>query len=424
MYKTPRGTKDILPIESPKWQYVESKFKDVCKLYNYKEIRTPMFESTELFCRGVGETTDVVGKEMYTFTDRKGRSLTLRPEGTAAVMRAFVEHKLFAQNEFTKLFYIGSMFRYERPQKGRWREFEQFGIEAIGSENPSIDAEVIALGKQYLNMVGLKQFKASINTLGDAESRNNYKAALTKYFTPHVDGLCPDCKKRLESNPLRILDCKVDKNKDVLKNAPKASDYLNDKSKKYFSDVRKKLDFLNIDYIVDETLVRGLDYYNHTVFEFIATSENIGANSTIFGGGRYNGLVSQLGGPDLGGVGFALGVDRLILALEIEGSEIEVDESIDVFVVSNSDETSNLALEVIQKLRLRGFSCEKDHLGKKFKTQMKNLNKYNPKCVLIIGDDELSKKTVQVKMDILNSQIEVEIDKLENYLLDKLNREK
>lgn len=421
-FQVPRGTRDILPSETDKWQNIEKKFKEICELYNYKEIRTPTFESTDLFRRSVGETTDIVGKEMYTFEDKKGRSLTLRPEGTAPVMRAFVENKLFALNELTKMFYKGSMFRYERAQKGRWREFFQFGVEVLGSESPGIDAEIIALGNHYLKSVGLTEFKAVINTLGDAESRQRYKEELVEYFSQHIDGLCSDCKSRLEKNPLRLLDCKVDKNSEIMKNAPKASKYLNDKSKAYFEEVQKLLDLIGIKYIVDETLVRGLDYYNHTVFEFIGTSDKMGVQSTIFGGGRYNGLVSQLGGPDIGGIGFALGAGRLLMALEAEGVEIGRENKIDAFVITTSEQTDDYALKVVQNLRYEGFSVEKDYLGKKFKGQMKLLDKENALVALILGDDELDAKEITVKIKSLDIQEKVKLSDLVAYLKEKLGR--
>ncbi len=421
-FQVPRGTRDILPSETDKWQNIEKKFKEICELYNYKEIRTPTFESTDLFRRSVGETTDIVGKEMYTFEDKKGRSLTLRPEGTAPVMRAFVENKLFALNELTKMFYKGSMFRYERAQKGRWREFFQFGVEVLGSESPGIDAEIIALGNHYLKSVGLTEFKAVINTLGDAESRQRYKEELVEYFSQHIDGLCSDCKSRLEKNPLRLLDCKVDKNSEIMKNAPKASNYLNDKSKAYFEEVQKLLDLIGIKYIVDETLVRGLDYYNHTVFEFIGTSDKMGVQSTIFGGGRYNGLVSQLGGPDIGGIGFALGAGRLLMALEAEGVEIGRENKIDAFVITTSEQTDDYALKVVQNLRYEGFSVEKDYLGKKFKGQMKLLDKENALVALILGDDELDAKEITVKIKSLDIQEKVKLSDLASYLKEKLGR--
>ncbi len=419
-FQVPRGTRDILPEKTGEWQYVERKFRETCALYNYEEIRTPTFESTDLFKRSVGETTDIVGKEMYTFEDRKGRSLTLRPEGTASVMRAFVENKLFAQNELTKLFYMGAMFRYERAQKGRWREFFQFGVEVLGSESPSIDAEVIALGNQYLKEVGLTEFKAVINTLGDGKSRNAYREALKNYFKPHIDFLCADCKSRLEKNPLRILDCKVDKNSEIIKLAPKASLYLTEASKQYFLEVKEMLDLIGVEYIVDETLVRGLDYYNHTVFEFISTSDKMGVQSTIFGGGRYNGLVAQLGGPDIGGIGFALGAGRLLLALESEGVNLQANSNLDAFIVSTSEQTNKYALKVAQMLRLAGFAVDKDYLDKKFKGQMKLLDKYSSKCALILGDDELENNEITVKIREIDLQEKVKIDELVTFLNEKM----
>jgi len=317
--QAPRGTYDVLPDQSAKWQEVEQKINDLCRLYQYKEIRTPIFEHTELFQRGVGDTTDIVQKEMYTFQDRGDRSLTLRPEGTASVVRSYVENKLFGMpDQPVKLFYTGPMFRYERPQAGRMRQFVQFGVEAIGSKDPAIDAEVISLAMEVYRSVGLKQLRLVINSLGDTESRITHKEALIKHFEPSINEFCNDCQTRLEKNPLRILDCKVDRNHPLMATAPSLTDYLNDESRAYFEEVQSYLSSMDIEFVVDPNLVRGLDYYNHTAFEIMSDAEGFGAITTLAGGGRYNGLVEDLGGPDSPGIGFAMSIERLLLALEME----------------------------------------------------------------------------------------------------------
>lgn len=299
MIKMPRGTQDILPQDSAKWRYIENRLHTLMELYNYKEIRTPIFESTELFARGVGDSTDVVQKEMYTFKDKGDRSLTLRPEGTAAVVRSYIEHKMQGEpNQPIKLYYNGPMFRYERKQKGRYRQFNQFGVEAIGAENPSIDAEILAMVMHIYESFGLKHLKLVINSIGDSESRKEYNEALVKHFEPVIDTFCSDCQSRLHTNPMRILDCKIDRDKEAVKNAPRITDYLNNDSKSYYEQVKLHLDNLNISYVEDPNLVRGLDYYTHTAFELmIDNPEYDGAITTLCGGGRYNGLLQLLDGP-------------------------------------------------------------------------------------------------------------------------------
>ena len=310
-YKAPRGTVDILPAQSGKWQELEQLLRTICANYNVKEIRTPIFEHTELFNRAVGDTTDVVSKEMYTFEDRKGRSMTLRPEGTAGIARAYVENKLYGMPEkLQKVYYMGPMFRYERPQNGRQRQFHQFGVEMLGVESPYVDVECMLMAVTVVKALGLKNIQLHINTLGDQESRDAYREALQNHFQPVLNELCHDCQVRYEKNPLRILDCKVDKNHPMMKTAPKTIDYLTDNAKAHFEKVCALLDDLEIDYVVDPNLVRGLDYYSHTVFEIISDDPKLGAGSTVGGGGRYNGLVEELGGPQTPGVGFAFGMER------------------------------------------------------------------------------------------------------------------
>ena len=340
MITKPKGTKDIYGKEAKKWQYVSKVIDEVMEKYNYNYIRVPVFESSELFHRGVGETTDIVTKETYDFTDRGGRNMTLRPEGTAGVVRSYIENKMYGDNnQPIKLYYNCPMYRYERPQGGRYRELTQFGYELIGSDDPLSDAEVISLAVNIYKILGLKGIKVNVNTLGDQESRDNYRKALIKHFKPHVNELCEDCKERLEKNPLRILDCKVDQDKEVMKTAPKTIDYLNDESKERFEKVKEYLEIMGVEYVVDPSVVRGLDYYNHTVFEVEAKIEGFGAQNVIGGGGRYNTLVEQIGGPKTPGIGFAAGFDRLMLALEYEKVNIPVQTSVYLFwLYVNEDE--------------------------------------------------------------------------------------
>ncbi len=411
MIQSAKGVYDILPGDIAKWHYLESIIRRTCELYNYKEIRTPMFENTELFVRGVGESTDIVTKEMYTFLDKGERSITLRPEGTAGVVRSYVEHKLFADiNQLTKLYYIGPMFRYERMQKGRSRQFYQFGVEALGSDDPSVDSEVIALSVNIFKQLGLKKVKVVINSLGDRDSRIQYKNALIKHFSPIKHELCDDCQRRLEQNPLRVLDCKVDKNHPSMKNAPKIRDYLNEDSKLFFEHVLKDLQNLNIEYELDDNLVRGLDYYNHTVFEIITEVEGFGSQTALGGGGRYNGLVQEIGGPDIPGVGFAFGMDRLILALEAEKIDIKLNDDLDVYIVSTSDATDSYAFILQEELRRNNIRTEKDYFHRKVKAQFKQADKYNAKFTIIIGEDELKDNRVSLKDMKKQSQEEIKLD--------------
>ena len=397
-YQVPRGTKDILPSETEKWQAVERLIQETCSLYQYKEIRTPMFDSTELFLRSVGDTTDIVQKEMYTFTDRGNRSLTLRPEGTAAVVRSFVENKMFGiPDQPVKLFYMGPMFRYERQQAGRYRQFTQFGVEAIGSADPAIDAEVISLAMDIFKKAGLKNLKLVINSLGDAESRASHKESLVAHFKPNIHEFCQDCQNRLEKNPLRILDCKVDRDHPLMKTAPALSDYLNEESKQYFEKVKHFLTVMNLEFEVDVNLVRGLDYYTHTAFEIMSTSEGFGAITTLCGGGRYNGLVEDIGGPTAPGIGFGMGVDRLLLAQEAEGVPIPKLSSLDVYVIALGEEAKMKAVELVQQFRSTGISAEMDYMDRKMKAQMKSADRLQAENVLIIGEEELNEGAAVLK---------------------------
>lgn len=417
MIKMPRGTQDILPQDSAKWRYIENRLHTLMELYNYKEIRTPIFESTELFARGVGDSTDVVQKEMYTFKDKGDRSLTLRPEGTAAVVRSYIEHKMQGEpNQPIKLYYNGPMFRYERKQKGRYRQFNQFGVEAIGTENPSIDAEILAMVMHIYESFGLKHLKLVINSIGDSESRKEYNEALVKHFEPVIDTFCSDCQSRLHTNPMRILDCKIDRDKELVKNAPRITDYLNNDSKSYYEQVKLHLDNLNISYVEDPNLVRGLDYYTHTAFELmIDNPEYDGAITTLCGGGRYNGLLQLLDGPDETGIGFALSIERLLMALDEEGISLDVSEEFDLFVVTMGEDADRYAVKLINDLRRNGIKVDKDYLNRKIKGQMKQADRLNAKYTVVIGDQELENNEIGVKNMISGESENVQLDELVNY---------
>ncbi|MEZ7655297.1 histidine--tRNA ligase [Staphylococcus epidermidis] len=417
MIKMPRGTQDILPQDSAKWLYIENRLHTLMELYNYKEIRTPIFESTELFARGVGDSTDVVQKEMYTFKDKGGRSLTLRPEGTAAVVRSYIEHKMQGEpNQPIKLYYNGPMFRYERKQKGRYRQFNQFGVEAIGAENPSIDAEILAMVMHIYESFGLKHLKLVINSIGDSESRKEYNEALVKHFEPVIDTFCSDCQSRLHTNPMRILDCKIDRDKEAVKNAPRITDYLNNDSKSYYEQVKLHLDNLNISFVEDPNLVRGLDYYTHTAFELmIDNPEYDGAITTLCGGGRYNGLLQLLDGPDETGIGFALSIERLLMALDEEGISLDVSEDFDLFVVTMGEDADRYAVKLINDLRRNGIKVDKDYLNRKIKGQMKQADRLNAKYTVVIGDQELENNEIGVKNMISGETENVQLDELINY---------
>lgn len=417
--RIPRGTQDILPGEVEIWQYIEEKAKDICRRYNYQEIRTPIFEHTELFLRGVGDTTDIVQKEMYTFTDRGDRSLTLRPEGTAAVVRSYVEKKLYGQaSQPVKLFYNGPMFRYERPQSGRMRQFVQFGVEALGSADPAIDAEVITLVMDLFKELGLTKITLVINSLGDAESRNAHREALINHFKDDIGQFCPDCQDRLERNPLRILDCKKDHDHPLMKSAPSIIDFLNEQSKTYFEDVKAYLDQLGIAYTVDPTLVRGLDYYNHTAFEIMA--DGFGAITTICGGGRYTGLVEDLGGPSTPGIGFAFSIERVILALEAQGAISVPEQSLDCYFISLGEEAKKKNVELLHKLRLAGMSGDVDYLNRKMKAQLKMADRYNAKFTAILGEDELNENRIVVKNMETGDQQKIELSTFISYMKEQV----
>ena len=422
--QAPRGTYDVLPDQSAKWQEVEQKINELCRLYQYKEIRTPIFEHTELFQRGVGDTTDIVQKEMYTFQDRGDRSLTLRPEGTASVVRSYVENKLFGMpDQPVKLFYTGPMFRYERPQAGRMRQFVQFGVEAIGSKDPAIDAEVISLAMEVYRSVGLKRLRLVINSLGDTESRVAHKEALIKHFEPSIDEFCSDCQTRLKKNPLRILDCKVDRNHPLMATAPSLADYLNEESQAYFDEVQSYLSSMDIDFVVDPNLVRGLDYYNHTAFEIMSDAEGFGAITTLAGGGRYNGLVEDLGGPESPGIGFAMSIERLLLALKMENVEIGQSNNLEVYVVAMDEMTKKKAFSVVRDLRMNGISADMDFTGRKVKAQMKSADRKGAGFVIVIGETELENGKVALKEMATGEQQEMAFEEIAGTILKKKSLE-
>ena len=418
MIKIPRGTQDILPGETKKWRYIENKLHELMKLYNYKEIRTPMFESTDLFARGVGDSTDVVQKEMYTFEDKGQRSMTLRPEGTAAVVRSYIENKMHGDpNQPVKLYYNGPMFRYERKQKGRYRQFTQFGVEAIGAENPSIDAEVLAMVMHIYESFGLKHLKLVINSIGDIDSRKAYNDALVDHFEPVIHEFCDDCQARLHTNPMRILDCKVDRNHEAVQNAPSITEYLNDASQQYYEEVKSHLDDLGIPYVEDPHLVRGLDYYTHTAFELMINDPNYdGAITTLCGGGRYNGLLELLDGPSETGIGFALSIERLLMALEEEGIELDVEEDFDLFVVTTGEEADRYAVKLLNQLRHEGISADKDYMSRKMKGQMKQADRLNARYTIVIGDRELESKQIDIKNMDTGESDTVQLDEIADYL--------
>ena len=409
-YQTPRGTYDILPGETEKWQAAEEMIREVCRLYRYREIRTPIFEQTSVFKRE-NDSSDMVNKEMYTFA-MGDDSYTLRPEGTAGVIRSFDQHKMYGGAELpSRLYYLGPMFRHERPQKGRQRQFTQFGIESIGAKSPEIDAEAIALGTDIVKRMGISSVRVCINTLGDDESRANYRTALKEYFTPHIDSLCSDCRRRLEQNPLRILDCKVDAENPVLKNAPRLSDYLNEESRNYFERVLKALDALGIEYEIDDRLVRGLDYYTHTVFEVKSTRPDSGAQATIFAGGRYDHLVEYFGGPELSGMGFAIGLERLIALAEEEGWNGAPETDAEVYIMA-AGEVGAAPLAMASALRNEGIVCDVNLLPRSMKSQFKSADRSNAKVIVIAGEQELAQGRVNVKNKADNSQITIPVETL------------
>ena len=409
----PKGTQDILPQESVKWQYVEEFARKTFKKYHYAEIRTPLFEHYEVISRSVGDTTDIVTKEMYDFYDKGDRHITLRPEGTAPVVRSYVENKLFAPEvqKPVKLYYMGSMFRYERPQAGRLREFHQIGVECFGSNNPATDVETIAMAAQFFNEIGIQGVTLQLNSLGNAESRAAYRQALIDYLTPLKDSLSKDSQRRLEENPLRVLDSKEKEDKLAVENAPSILDYLDEESQTHFQAVRSMLEALGIPYIINTNMVRGLDYYNHTIFEF--TADVAGNELTICAGGRYDSLVAYFGGPETAGFGFGMGVERLHLVLEKQGVALPLEDSLDVYVAVLGDGANNKALEIVQALRKQGFIAERDYLNRKLKAQFKSADTFSAKTLITLGESEIESNQVTIKNNQTREELTVSLNQIQ-----------
>ena len=417
--KAPRGTKDITPKDVYKWHYVEKKFREICALYGYEEIRTPIFEHTEVFARSVGDTTDVVQKEMYSFTDRGDRQLSLKPEGTAGVIRSFIENKMYADTQPTKLYYITPCFRYERPQAGRQRQFHQFGIEVLGSDGPSVDAEVISLAVQFFNEMGLKNLSVNINSVGCPTCREEYNRKLKEYLDKKVDVLCETCLERKDKNPMRVIDCKNPHCKENLQDIPFMIDHLCEDCKDHFDKLQTYLKEMDINYVVDKTIVRGLDYYKKTAFEII--SNDIGSQSTVCGGGRYDGLVEMLGGPKgISGIGFGLGAERLLLTLENNNIEIENPKSTDIYIATIGDAAKTKSFKLIKDLRTNHISADNDHLDKSLKAQFKYSDKLNAKYTVVIGDDELANDTATLKNMKTSEQTTIKLSELVDELKKRL----
>lgn len=407
MITKPKGCYDVTGEVAKKYQRICEVVSAYAKIYNYKYIRTPLFESTELFKRGVGDTTDIVQKETYDFTDRGGRCFTLRPEGTAGVVRNFIEDKLYGnQSSVVKKFYIGTMYRYERPGLGRNREFTQFGVECLGSDDEMMDAEVISFSYNILKELGL-DVTVKINNLGSVEDRESYKKALVEYLTPHINDLCEDCQNRIKTNPLRILDCKVDDQSEILKNAPSILDYHSKESNDRFNKILTYLDYLDIDYEVDNTLVRGLDYYDYMVYEL-----KLNDSLALGGGGRYNHLVKNLGGPEVPAVGFACGIERIINEMNDESLN-----NIDVYVMCVNDEEKIKANIITQDLRLNNIICETNVMGKSLKSQFKEADNMNAKNLIILNSEDLSKGLITVKDNVTKEEVKVPEDEIIDYIL-------
>lgn len=405
--QAPKGTKDMLPQDAYKWHFVENKFREIAKFYGMREIRTPMFEHTDLFLRGVGDTTDIVQKEMYTFNDKGNRSITLKPEGTSPVVRAFIENRLFNEAQPTKLYYAIPCFRYENVQKGRLRQFHQFGTEVFGSKEPSMDAEVIAFAMEFLKGLGLKSLSLNINNLGCPNCRPKYNEALKKFLEENYDDLCGLCQSRFDKNPMRILDCKNKNCGEITKNAPIILDYMCEECDSHFAEVKKYLDILNIPYTVDPGIVRGLDYYTKTIFEILND------DFTVCGGGRYDRLIEQLGGPEMPAVGFALGIERLLLTLKNEGIEIPSEGLYDLYVGARGEEGKLASFKLANTLRTRGIKTEINHMGRSLKAEMKYANKIGAKFTVVLGDDELQTGNAKLKRMSDGEQFEVNLNNIE-----------
>lgn len=409
-----RGTQDILPADAYKWNYVEGVIRDLCRRYGYGEIRTPMLEATELFLRGIGDTTDVVTKEMYTFTDRGGRSITLRPENTASAVRAYLEHKLYGEGAVQKFFYIGSMFRYDRPQAGRYREFHQFGVEVMGASSPAADAEVILLAYTLFQNLGLSDLVLHINSIGCPKCRPVYREALISHFRSSEETLCDDCRERLEKNPLRVLDCKEDAGKECVRNAPAVTDYLCDECREKFEALKSYLSALGIPFTVDPRLVRGLDYYTNTAFEIQYAP--LGAQSAICGGGRYDGLVSEIGGPETPSVGFAVGLERLLLALEKQNLIPEPQKEARVYIAAMGEAATAAGMTIQKELRARGILADMDLQQKSLKGRMKQAGKSGAAYTVILGDEEMAQKEAVIKTMETGEQEKISLETVASYI--------
>ncbi|MCM1371276.1 MAG: histidine--tRNA ligase [Clostridium sp.] len=417
MLQKPKGTYDVFGKQSKMILCLENRLKDLMKKYNYQYVRTPLFESSEIFHRGVGETSDIVSKETYDFLDRGNRNMTLRPEGTAGVVRSFIENKMYADNnQPVKLWYYGPMYRYERPQSGRYREFYQFGVETFGSNDPIIDAEVISIPVNFYKSLGLKGIKVNINSLGNTSSRLKYKEALLKYIEPHIDSLCDDCKNRYLKNPLRILDCKVDINNEVLKNAPIILDYLDEESKKHFCLVKKYLTSMGIDYVVNPKIIRGLDYYTDTVFEVVANVEGFGSQNVLCGGGRYNGLVKEFCKESVPAIGFALGFERLLTAIEYENINLIENDNLDIYVIPVTENEKEYTISLVNNLRNEGFSVDTDYLNRGIKSNFKQADRLNAKYIIIIGEEEVKNNVVTIKNNKEKCDEKISIQDISNYI--------
>lgn len=422
MIQRQKGCNDIYGREAKIWKYVDTVIDALMEKYNYNYIRTPIIEATDLFHRGIGDTTDIVTKESYDFEDKGGRKITLRPEGTAGVVRSFIENKMYGDpNQPVKVYYNGTMYRYERPQSGRDRELTQFGMEILGSDDPLSDAEIISLAVNIYKMLGLKEIKVNINSLGDTSSRMVYREALVKYFKPHIKDFCEDCQERLEKNPLRILDCKVDAENDILKKAPKTLDYLNEESRDRFEKVQEYLDIMQISYEINPNIVRGLDYYNHTVFEIEAKIDGFGSNNVLGGGGRYNGLVNQLDGPETACVGFACGIGRLVKALEMEKVNLPIVEDIDLFLMYVNDDEKKYAAYLAQELRLAGFIVDTEYTNRGLKGQFKQADRLKAKFTCVLNSEDLDNNEVKIKNNLTKEEEIINLDVLIYYLDEQLN---
>ncbi len=417
--EAPKGTKDIYGSYMEEWQRVEQVMRELCSDFGIKEIRIPIFEHTELYLRGVGETTDIVQKEMYTFKDKADRSITLRPEGTAGVARSFIEHGMYNNPQPTRRFYIGPMFRYENTQKGRQRQFHQFGVEMLGSYSPALDAEAISVVAELLKRLGIKDVELRINSLGCNECRQRYNTALKEYIGSNIDKLCDDCKSRFDKNPLRVLDCKEEGCQKIIAEAPVVLDYLDDECKEHFETVKAILDDMGIKYTVDEKIVRGLDYYTRTVFEFVANG--IGAQGTVCGGGRYDNLIAECGGQPMGCAGFAVGIERLLLMLEAQNGEFKETNEMDIYIGSIGKEGLVKSQGIAYCMRSEGIRAEGDSVGRSVKAQMKYANKIGAKYSVILGDNEIAEDTANLKNMETGEQEQIKVSELVEIMKKKIN---